>query len=137
MEALKRGPPRLDQPLPGLQECVALGKHEKSSTRKQVRMKLPHQFTKDSFGPIASDRIPKSLPHDNSHAAWGIVHLIRQEIEERGRNSSTMMFDDLNLPAAAQKHDISTLRFRYHWKGECFFAASHSFMVPEKTPAGR
>jgi hypothetical protein len=78
---------------------------------------LPHQFTKDSFGPIAADRIPKSLPHDNSHAARRIVHLVRQEIEEGGRNSAAMMFDDLNVAVTAQKNGISSLRFRYHWKG--------------------
>jgi hypothetical protein len=98
---------------------------------------LPHQFTKDSFGPIPSDRIPESLPDDNAHAARAIIHLVRQEIEEGGRNSATVVFNGLNVPVAAQKNDISPLRVRCHWKGRCFFAASHPFMIPEKTLAGR
>jgi hypothetical protein len=97
---------------------------------------LPHQFTKDPFGPIASDCISKSLPYDNPHATRGIIHLARQKIEENVRNPATMMFDDLNVPVAAQKNDMSSLRVRCHWKGGCFFAASHPFMIPEKTLAG-
>jgi hypothetical protein len=45
---------------------------------------LPYQFTKDSFRPIAPDGIPKSLSHDNPNPTRGIVHLVRQEIEELG-----------------------------------------------------
>jgi hypothetical protein len=45
-------------------------------------MKLPDQVTENSFGPIALDRIPKSLADNNPHASRGIVHLVRQEIEE-------------------------------------------------------
>lgn len=74
-------------------------------------MYLPHQFTEDSFGPVTSDCISKSLPHDNSNTTWGIIHLVRQKIEEGGRHSATLLFDDLNVTSAAQKNDISSLRF--------------------------
>lgn len=76
---------------------------------------MSYQFTKDSFGSIASDRIPKSLPHNNPYATRGIVHLVCQKIEEGGRNPPTVMFDDLNVPVAAQKN-ISSLRFQCHWE---------------------
>ena len=60
-------------------------------------MQLPHQFTKDPFGSIASDRISKSLPYNNRHATRAITHFVSQKIEEGGRKSTTMMFDDLNV----------------------------------------
>lgn len=82
-------------------------------------MQLPHQFAKDSLRSIASDRIAKSPPDDNPHATWGIIHLVRQEIEESGRNSASMMLDDLNVPVTAQKNVITPLRFRCHRKGVC------------------
>ena len=99
-------------------------------------MCLPHQFTKDSFGPIAPDRIPKSLSDDNADATRGIVHLVRQEVEEGVRNSATLTFDDLNITIAAQKNAIPPLSFRCHWKG-VFLRRFLPFMIPEKTLEGR
>ena len=93
---------------------------------------MPHQFSEDPFGTIASNRVPKSLPHDDAHATRTLIHLARQDIEESGRHSATMMFDDLNIPVAAQKNGISSLRFRYHWGSGRFFAAFHPLHDPGK-----
>jgi hypothetical protein len=93
-------------------------------------MYLSHQLSKDPFGPIASNRVSKSLPHDDARATRSIIHLVRQEIEQGGRQSATMMFDDLDVPVAAQKNDISSLRFRCHWERGCFFAAFHPLHDP-------
>jgi hypothetical protein len=98
---------------------------------------LPHQFSKDPFGSIASNRVSESLPYDDAHATRNIIHLARQEIEQGGRHSATMMFDDLNVPVAAQKNGISSMRFRCHWERECFFAAFHPLHDPGEDLAGR
>ena len=47
-----------------------------------------------------------------------------------------MVFDGLNIPTAAQKYDISSMRFWCHWKG-VFLRRIPSVMIPEKTLAGR
>jgi hypothetical protein len=64
-------------------------------------MYLPYQFTKYSFGSIASDRVSESLSDNNPDAARVIIHLVHHEIEERGRNSATAMFDGFNVPVVA------------------------------------
>ncbi len=80
-------------------------------------MELSHQLAKDSFGPITSDRIAESLPHNDPHAARGIVHPARQEIEEVGRHAAAMMLDELNIPAAAQKNAVSSSSLGCHSNG--------------------
>jgi hypothetical protein len=64
-------------------------------------MYLPYQFTKYSFGSIASDCVSKSLSDNNPDPARVIVHLVHHEIEEGGRNSATAMFDGFNVPVVA------------------------------------
>ncbi len=64
-------------------------------------MQLSHEFAKNAFCPIAPDRIPESLADYNPYPTGGIIHLVRQEIKKRRRDSSPMTLDRFNIPASS------------------------------------
>ncbi|HET6273683.1 MAG: hypothetical protein EWM72_03231 [Nitrospira sp.] len=69
--------------------------------RNQLLVQLSYECTKDSFYPVAPDCIPKSLADDNPNPTGGIIHLVRQKIEERRGDPSPMALDRFDIPASS------------------------------------
>ena len=144
MKVLQRCPPRLNQSLLRLAQGLSLRKYEQSPARKQVRVQSSYQFSKNPFSPIASDRVSKSLSHDNPDTTWGIAQLVCHEIKKSTRNSATMAFYDLDLSVIAQKNSLSPLRPRCHWRGKLLRrippvpnSGENFGLVGERTPNAR
>ena len=99
MNALQRGFQEPSQLCGWLQKSFPLGEHEKRQAGHQVPVQLSHERAEYPLGSIASDCIPESLADDNPDSTGSIIHLIRQQIEQCCRDTSTMTFDPVDIPA--------------------------------------
>jgi hypothetical protein len=82
-----------------LQKRLPLWKDQKGLARNQLLVQPPYKFTKDSLGSVAPDRIPKPFADDDPYPTGGIIHFVRQKIEERRGDPVPMALHRFDIPA--------------------------------------
>ena len=101
MNALQRCFPAPPQLCGWTRQGFPLGKHEERQAGNQVPVQESHELAENPLGSIAADCIPESLADDNPDSTGSIIRLIRQQIEQRRRDTPTMTLDSVDISACS------------------------------------
>lgn len=72
----------MHQLFPRSQKRISLGENQQAMAGDQIRVTVPSQVPKHSFGSISPDSIPEPPSDNDPNPSGNLIHLAREKVEK-------------------------------------------------------